>query len=144
MYFPVHPHFNVRTMNALLNALHHPKAGFLILRWSVAILILLHGIAKLLNGVAGIQGMLGKVGLPPLLAYGVFLGEVIAPLLVITGFWVGPAALVMAINMLFAIGLVHMSELFTLGKSGGWALELQGLFFFGSLAIALMAPPSKR
>ena len=131
-------------MNALLNALYHPKAGFLVLRWSVAILILLHGIAKLLNGVAGIQGMLGRAGVPGFVAYGVFLGEVIAPLLVITGFWVGPAALVMAINMLFAIGLAHTSELFTLGKSGGWALELQGLFLFGSIAIALMAPPSKR
>lgn len=130
-------------MNALLNALHHPKAGFLILRLSVAGLLLLHGIAKLLNGVAGIQGMLGKVGLPSFVAYGVFFGEVIAPLMVIFGFWVGPAAIVMAINMLFAIGLAHTNELFQLGRTGGWALELQGLFLFGSIAIALMAPPRK-
>lgn len=131
-------------MQTLLNVLHHPRLGFVILRWSVAGLMLLHGVSKLLNGVAGIEGMLGQAGLPPYLAYGVFVGEVLAPLLVIVGRFVGPAALVMAINMLVAIALAHRAELFTLGKSGGWALELQGLFLFGSLAIALMAPPSRR
>ena len=69
-----------------------------------------------------------------------FIGEVIAPLMVIFGFWVGPAALVMAINMLFAIALAHSSQLFQLSNTGGWALELQGLFLFGSVALALLAP----
>ena len=131
-------------MQTLLNLLYHPRLGFVILRWSVAGLMLLHGLSKLLNGVAGIAGMLGQAGLPPYLAYGVFVGEVLAPLLVIVGWFVGPAALVMALNMVVAIALAHTGELFTLGKSGGWALELQGLFLFGSLAIALMAPPKKR
>lgn len=131
-------------MQTLLNVLYHPRLGFVILRWSVAGLMLLHGVSKLFKGVSGIEGMLGQAGLPPYLAYGVFVGEVLAPLLVIVGRFVGPAALVMAINMLVAIALAHRAELFTLGKSGGWALELQGLFLFGSLAIALMAPPSKR
>lgn len=131
-------------MQTLLNVLYHPRLGFVILRWSVAGLMLLHGVSKLFKGVSGIEGMLGQAGLPPYLAYGVFVGEVLAPLLVIVGRFVGPAALVMAINMLVAIALAHRAELFTLGKSGGWALELQGLFLFGSLAIALMAPPSRR
>lgn len=131
-------------MQTLLNALHHPRAGFLVLRWSVAGLMLLHGLSKLTKGVAGIEGMLAQVGLPAFMAYGVFIGEVLAPLLVIVGVFVGPAALVMAINMVFAIVLAHSGELMMLGKSGGWALELQGLFLFGSLAIALMAAPSRR
>lgn len=131
-------------MQTLLNALHHPRAGFLILRWSVAGLMLFHGVAKLFKGVGGIEGMVTAMGLPAFVAYGVFFGEVLAPLLVIVGVFVGPAALVMAINMLFAIALAHSGDLFLLGKSGGWALELQGLFLFGSLAIALMAAPSKR
>jgi putative oxidoreductase len=41
-------------------------------------------------------------------------------------------------NMLVAFGLAHMSQLFSLGKMGGWALETQGLFLFGSLAILLL------
>jgi putative oxidoreductase len=40
--------------------------------------------------------------------------------------------------MVVAIGLVHMHELFALGKQGGWALELQGLYLFGAVAVALL------
>ncbi|MBA3598370.1 MAG: DoxX family protein [Methylibium sp.] len=131
-------------MQTLLNALYHPRAGFFILRWSVAGLMLFHGVAKLMKGVSGIEGMVTSIGLPAFVAYGVFIGEVLAPVLVLIGVLVGPAALVMAVNMVFALALAHSGELFTLGKSGGWALELQGLFLFGSLAIALMAPPRVR
>src|SRR5690606_27553055 len=34
--------------------------------------------------------------------------------------------------------LVHMGEMFQLTKTGGWALELQGLFLFSALAVALL------
>ena len=61
-------------------------------------------------------------------------------MLVLINRFVAPAALVMAFNMVVAVALVHASQVFTLGKTGGWALELQGLYFFGSLAIAFMAP----
>lgn len=131
-------------MQTLLNALYHPRVGFVILRWSVAGLMLFHGVAKLMQGVGGIEGMVTSMGLPGFLAYGVLIGEVVAPVLVLVGVLVGPAALVMAINMVVAIALVHTGDLLTLGKQGGWALELQGLFLFGSLAIALMAPPRTR
>lgn len=127
-------------MKSFFSAFHQPVAGFFLLRWSVAGLLILHGIAKLLNGLGPIEGMLVSVGLPAFLAYGVMLGEVVAPLLVLANVMVVPAALIMAFNMVVAVALVHTSQFFTLGKSGGWALELQGLYFFGSLAIALMAP----
>jgi putative oxidoreductase len=113
-------------------------SGKLVLRLAVGFLMLLHGIAKMTNGVDGIEGMLEKNGLPVAIAYGAYIGEVIAPLFVIVGLFTRPAALVMAVNMLFAIGLAHADQLFQLGKQGGWALELQGLFLFGSLAIALL------
>ncbi|HYF59770.1 MAG TPA: DoxX family membrane protein [Burkholderiaceae bacterium] len=107
--------------------------------------MLLHGVSKLRNGVSGIEGMLGGLGLPGVLAYGVFVGEVLAPLLVLAGFYAGPAALVMAVNMLFAIGLAHRTQLLDINaKTGGHALELQLLFLFGSLAIALLAPRRRR
>ncbi len=56
-------------------------AGKLVLRLSVGVLMLLHGIHKLLHGVDGIGGMLAGMGLPTVLAYGVYLGEVVGPLL---------------------------------------------------------------
>ncbi len=115
------------------------RAGNLLLRWTVAGLMLFHGVAKLLNGIDGISAVVMSLGMPAWIAYGVLIGEVIAPLMVIVGLFVGPAALVMAFNMVVAVGLAHAQQLFSLGESGGYALELQAFYFFGSLAIALLA-----
>ena len=51
------------------------------MRLSVSGMMLLHGVAKLRGGVDGIEARLGALGLPDFIAYGVFLGEVVAPLL---------------------------------------------------------------
>ncbi len=112
--------------------------GKLILRLALGILILLHGIAKLSSGVGGIAGMLTSSGLPSGLAYLVYVGEVLAPILLIVGLFTRPAALVIAINMIFAIYLAHASQLFGLTKNGGWALELQGMFLFAAIAVAFL------
>lgn len=127
-------------MTKYISSLHQPKVGFFILRWTVGGLMLLHGVSKLMHGLGPIEGMLVSSGLPAFIAYGVLIGEVVAPLFVLANRFVAPAGLVMAFNMVVAVALAHTSQIFTLGKSGGWALELQGLYFFGSLAIALMAP----
>lgn len=122
--------------------LFHPQAGYRLLSWTVAGLMLFHGVHKLLHGgVDRIAEMLVASGLPGFIAYGVLIGEAAAPALVLAGFFVGPAAVVMAVNMLFAIGLAHGPQLLTLNdKTGGYALELQAFFLLGSLATALMAP----
>ncbi|MGE0808773.1 MAG: DoxX family protein [Burkholderiaceae bacterium] len=112
--------------------------GKLILRLTLGILLLLHGLAKLKSGVGGIGGMLASNGLPEALAYLVYVGEILAPAALILGIWTRPAALIVVINMLFAIGLVHMKELFTLDQGGAWALELQGFFLFTALAIVFL------
>jgi len=105
--------------------------GKFILRVSLGVLILLHGIAKLQGGVGFISGMLAQHGLPGALAYLVYIGEVVAPVLLIIGLYTRPAAWIVAINMLVAFALVHMKDLTALGKQGGWALELQGMFMGG-------------
>jgi putative oxidoreductase len=112
--------------------------GKLILRVTLAILILLHGIAKVQNGVSGIEGMVTKIGLPPAFAYMVYVGEVIAPLLVLFGLMTRPAALIIAVNMVFAVVLAHSQDLFSLTKTGGWALELQAMFLASALAVAFL------
>jgi putative oxidoreductase len=126
-------------MTKFFSAFHLPEVGFFILRWAVAGLMLFHGVSKLRLGLGPIEGMLVGAGLPAFIAYGVLIGEVAAPLLVLANRFVVPAAFVMAFNMLVAVALVHTTQVFTLSKSGGWALELQALYFFGSLAIALIA-----
>ncbi|MCD0502399.1 DoxX family protein [Bordetella petrii] len=112
--------------------------GKLILRLALGIMILMHGLMKLTSGVGWLSGMLSSNGLPGFLAYGVYIGEVIAPLLVILGIYSRLGGLIIAVNMVVAILLVHMGELFAIGKTGGWALELQGMFLFGGLAVAFL------
>jgi putative oxidoreductase len=112
--------------------------GKLVLRLAVGILILLHGIAKIGAGVGSVSGMLASHGLPGALAYLVYIGEIVAPVLLIIGLYTRPAAWVMVINMLVAVWLVHARDLWAIDKSGGWALELQGMFLFAALAIAFL------
>jgi len=113
-------------------------AGKLVLRLAIGVLVLLHGIYKLQAGVGFIAGMLEKAGLPSVLAYGVYVGEIVAPVLLILGLFTRAGAAIIVVNMLVAFGLVHIADLFALTKQGGWALELQGLYLFGALAVMLL------
>lgn len=123
-----------------MRAFQTEDIGKLLLRLTLGILLILHGIAKISGGVSGISGMLQNAGLPGFIAYGVYIGEVLAPALVILGLYARIGALIIALNMLVAIWLVHAHEVFLLGKTGGWALELQGFFLFVALSMALIGP----
>lgn len=112
--------------------------GKFILRATLAILILFHGISKIIGGPGMILGLVAKAGLPSAVGYLVYVGEVIAPLLILFGAWTRLAALIVAINMVIAVALVHTSQIFTMGKTGGWALELQGIYLAAALAVALL------
>lgn len=125
---------------SVLRAAMLDDLGKLLLRVTLGALMLLHGIAKMQNGIDPILDAVAKTGLPLILAYGVFVGEVLAPLLLIFGVWTRTAALLVVINMLVAIGLMHAGELGTLSRSGGWAIELQALFLALALAVALFGP----
>lgn len=113
-------------------------AGKLVLRVVLAILLLFHGVSKLIGGVGFVAGMLAKAGLPAGLAYLVYLGEVLAPLLILVGLFTRIASLVVAFNMIVALLLVHTGQFFTLADTGGWALELQGMYLGSALALALL------
>ena len=114
--------------------------GKLVIRLMVGIFMLFHGVAKLTNlGSLGfIKGQLDGFSLPELIAYGVYVGEIAAPLMIIFGMYSRFGGFLIVVNMLFAIGLVHMHELFTLTNHGGWAMELQGFYLLGGLAILLL------
>jgi putative oxidoreductase len=124
-------------MHKLMN---QPDLGKLILRVSLALMMLLHGISKLQHGVDWISGSLQSMGLPGFFAYGVFIGEVIAPIMLLIGYQSRIAALLMAGNMVVAIALAHTGEIFALTSHGGWAIELQAFYFFTSLAIVFIGP----
>lgn len=119
------------------NYFHHPKAALVLLRVSLALLMLFHGWAKIRYGIGSIEAKIAGLGAPGFLAYAVYLGEVVAPLLLLVGLWVVPAALVIAINMLVAFALVHTKQVLMLNNSGGWALELQAFYFVSALVVAM-------
>ncbi|MCK0110243.1 DoxX family protein [Flavobacteriaceae bacterium S0825] len=112
--------------------------GLLIQRISIGILILFHGIANLTSNYSFIKNLLNGMGIPEFVAYSVFIGEIIAPILIIIGFRVRMASLVLAFNMLTAILMAHSSDIFTLNQFGGWGIELQGLYLFGAIIIFLL------
>ena len=74
-------------MTNLLPMFDNEDLGKLILRLTVAGMILFHGIAKILDpsSLGFIEGMLSGFGLPSFIAYGVYVGEVIGPVMVILG-----------------------------------------------------------
>ena len=112
--------------------------GKLILRLMVGGMMLFHGIDKALHGVTFIKGILKSQGLPEMLAYGVYVGEILAPLFLILGWksrvWAG----VIVFNMVAAIYLTKMDVIFKLGTHGSWALELPMFYLLSALAIVLL------
>ena len=114
--------------------------GRLVLRIALGLLILLHGIAKLRHGLGPIEEMVVANGMPSFVAYGVLVGEVVAPLMLLLGVYARIGALLIAVNMLFAFALAHMSQLVQLNDQGGWALELQGMYLAAAVALALLGP----
>ena len=109
--------------------------GLLILRVSTGGMMLFHGIDKITKGVSFIQNTLIESGWPGWMAYGVYVGEIIVPILLIIGWRTRFAAIVFAFNMLVATLLVHSEDLFKIGSHGEWAVELQGLYFFAALVL---------
>lgn len=112
--------------------------GRLILRLSVGGLLLLHGIKKLSKGIAPIADQFVSRGLPAVLSNAVFLGEILGPALVIAGIASRVGGALIAATMIVAVWLMHLDDVTHLGRSGGWALELQALYFVGGVCIMLL------
>jgi putative oxidoreductase len=110
----------------------------LLLRVTLGVLILFHGYAKIVRFHDYAPDLVARAGLPRPLGYLVYAGEVLGPLLLIAGAWTRPAALLVVLNMVVAFLLVHTRQVFTLASTGGWALELQCMYFTSALAIALL------
>jgi putative oxidoreductase len=113
----------------------NPNIGLLLLRVSLGGLFLLHGINKLQNGVEWMKDMMTSSGLPAIMVYGSYVGEVLAPILIILGIATRPAALTVVFTMVIAIYVAHGGDLFELGKNGESKIELPLLYLFGALAL---------
>ncbi len=123
-----------------ISLIQNDALGKLTLRLTLGILMLFHGVAKILNpgSLKFIGKQLTTISLPEMLAYGVYLGEVIAPLMIILGIFSRIGGLLVAGTMVFAIVLVHSNELFSLTEHGGLALELQLFYLLTGLVVFFM------
>ena len=108
--------------------------GLLILRIAAGGLMLMHGVAKI-GQTSFIGAMLTEKGLPSFLSYGVYLTEIVAPVLILVGFRTRLAAAAYVFGALLALLLVHSGQFFTLNENGGWQLELLGLYIASGLSL---------
>ncbi len=110
----------------------------LLLRVVLGVVVLLHGVYKLQNPMAMdfVAGAFSSVGLPAALAYLIYIGEVVAPIMLIVGYQTKIAASLVAITMVVAILLVHSGQIFTLSEmGGGWAIELQAMILAAAVTV---------
>ena len=109
----------------------------LILRVSLGVLILFHGVHKLIDGLGGVPSMVVRAGLPEFLSYGVYIGELIAPIFIILGLYARVASVVLTFNMLMAIILAYGFS-FSLTKYGALSAESPLLFLIMSILVFLL------
>lgn len=115
------------------------ESGKLLLRLSIAILILFHGFKKFSYGISGVKALVFKAGLPEFLAYGVYMGELIIPFLLIVGLFTRLSAIILSATMMAAIFLAFSDKFLILdAKTGGPLIELPLLYFLVSLSIAFL------
>lgn len=110
----------------------------LVLRLSVGIMMLFHGVDKIINGIGGVKHLVVNAGLPEFLAYGVYVGEIVMPIFIILGAYVRVASSVLALNMVAAIFLAYGGAILSLGKQGAPVFELPFLYLIISVSIYIL------
>jgi putative oxidoreductase len=101
-------------------------------------MMLFHGIDKALHGITYIKGLVKFEGLPEVFAYGIYIGEILAPIFLIIGWksrlWAG----IIVVNMAVAIYLTKMGSLLKLGAHGAWAVEVPMFYLLSALVVVLL------
>ena len=127
----------------MLESLNQYKGmSLFFVRLAVGIVFLVHGVGKLFNvgptamGISGFAGFLTSLGVPAasVAAVLVALVETVGGLLILIGLWTRVAALLLAVNMVVAILLVHISKGFS-AAGGGYEFAL--VLFLSSVALVL-------
>jgi putative oxidoreductase len=112
---------------------HFSDLGKLLIRLAAGGLMLFHGVSDILKGPGEVMKIFAAQGLPTFFAYGIYLGELIAPVLILIGFLARPAGILVAGTMIVAVLTAHMSQIFAMddygalvGLAGAFPLGLSG------------------
>ena len=116
---------------------NQPDIAKLLARITLAVLLLFHGVHKLIYGIDGVKALVAHSVLPTFFAYGVYVAELIAPIFILLGLYARFAAGVVAVNMLTAIYLAYGFS-WTLSKHGGISWELPLLYLTLSFLVILL------
>jgi putative oxidoreductase len=114
------------------------QIGKLVLRLGLGGLILLHGVHKLLTGLDPVKTLLTSHHLPEMLSYGVYLGEIVAPVLIILGLFTRVGGLLIALEVVALVVLGGIPQVVAISADGGYALELEALYFTAAVSVALL------
>lgn len=107
----------------------------LLLRLTLGGLLLFHGWHKMHAGIGFILSMLAEHGVPAFIGYGIYLGEVVAPILIILGICCRPSAVVVFGTMIVAWLLADSGNTFRLSEVGAWAIE--DLVFYAMMSVVV-------
>ncbi|WP_331775244.1 DoxX family protein [Sulfurospirillum sp. 1612] len=129
----------MRNLEHYLAAILSDNIGKLILRLALGSLMLFHGYKKFMHGIDGVIHLVVKAGFPEALAYGVYLGEIVMPIMIILGFYTRISSFFYAFTMGFAIYLISYPHFFNLNaKTGALMIETPLLFMSGALALMFL------
>jgi putative oxidoreductase len=116
------------------------EIGALILRVTLGVLFLIHGIVKFQGGIENIVGWFDSIGLPGFMAYGVALIEIIGGIALIIGLATKFISALFALLMIGATLKVKLSVgLLGNGQMAGYELDLA----FLAIALYLVINGSK-
>jgi putative oxidoreductase len=120
-----------KNMSCFMGCSCTKNIGLLFLRIAIGLPFIVHGLAKL-KDIAGTTGFFASLGLSPFFTYLVGGGEVLAGIMILLGIWSFIGGYIVSIIMLVAYSLIKHKMPFM----GGY--ELDFVFFFGGLAIAML------
>lgn len=114
------------------------QLGKLVLRLGLGGLFLFHGIHRLFAGLDPVKEMLAAHNMAATLAYGVYLGELLAPVLVILGLFSRIGAALIALNIVALVLLAGIPKVALVSAAGSYALETESLYFMAAVAVMLL------
>ncbi|MXV37096.1 DoxX family membrane protein [Flavobacteriaceae bacterium Ap0902] len=111
------------------------NTGLLLLRVTIGGLMLFHGIRKIEKPektINHIKDVLEKKNLPPALANGAYVGEILSPMMVMIGYRTRLFAPIIAFDMLMTFYTVNYKKINQRKDNGAWSVEVPVFFLIGS------------
>lgn len=114
---------------------NYPNFGLLLLRLLLGICVLFHGFAKIKSGVGGVAKMLVAKDIPEFIAYGVYIGEVVAPIMIILGLYTRFASLILIGTCSVILYVGYADSLLITNSFGGLEPEIVYLYLGGAFCL---------